>query len=278
MNEEKDLEKKTFLQLQGFLDTPPLWTDPENFGFPQFNLQQEHLPRSMPPLRIPERLVLGKRIECFFEYYVTHFTSRQIIAANEQIIADKQTLGELDFLVKSPSGHIDHVEVVYKFYVYDPSFRNEKERWIGPNRRDTLVKKLTRLQEQQFPLLYRKETEPLLEQLKITSAEIKQQVCFKASLFLPRILIGTELPLINNECVAGFWIKASEFTASEFGSSRFYSPKKQDWPIPPEQGETWFSFSEIKKQLIVLLDNKRSPLVWMKTPKDQYLSFFVLWW
>ena len=66
---------------------------------------------------------------------------------NYQIQNKKTTVGELDFILQKNHSPI-HLEVIYKFYLYDDTFGNsEIEHWIGPNRNDNLVKKLTKLKE-----------------------------------------------------------------------------------------------------------------------------------
>lgn len=272
-------ENPLALQFSGFLKTPPLWLDTTDFNFPQFLLQEIKPPENIPDINIPPKLVLGKRIERFFRYYLEHYSEEEVLAENVQIISKKITLGELDFILENKqTKEISHIEVVYKFYLYDPEFENEVERWIGPNRKDSLSKKISRLQTQQFPLLYRNETQPLLKDLKITPEEVHQKVLFKANLFVPYPLLDKNLPLINNNCIRGFWIRSSEFTESSFGDFSFFSPKKPDWPVLPQHAQSWFSFSEIKEQLKIFLEKERSPLLWMKKSDNEYYRFFVVWW
>lgn len=268
------------LQFSGFLKTPSLWTDDNNFPFPQFFLKEQKVPEDLEnKIVIPGFPVLGKRIEYFFEAYLNSFTEEQVLAKNVQVRSGKITVGELDFLLKNRrTGEISHVELVYKFYVYDPALPAEEQRWIGPNKKDTLVKKLSKLKSQQFPLLFKEETKPLLDTLEIRTQNIKQKVCFLANLFIPLPLMNKNFPIINNECIQGFWIKYSEFNETSFGAFKFFSPKKQDWVIAPKNGTIWFSFSEIKQQLKTLLDRQKSPLLWMKINQKEYSRFFVVWW
>lgn len=277
-NDQPGLPERTLMQFRGFLKTPPLWEKSTDFKFQQFQFPEQQLMDPFPPLHVPERLVLGKRIEYFFDYFITQYSKKEVLAANQQIISDKLTLGEIDFILKDPAGEVEHVELVYKFYVYDPAFPTEKKKWIGPNRRDSLVKKLHRLNSHQFPLLYRRETQDLLSQCNLTPKKIRQKVCFKANLFVPRFLLQHQFPLVNNACIAGFWIRREEFTEKEFGNSRFYSPKKQDWPIEPQFGRSWFSFEEILEQISKILQDRRSPLLWMKTRDQKFFRFFIVWW
>ncbi|GHA31584.1 hypothetical protein GCM10007103_11540 [Salinimicrobium marinum] len=279
--DKKSAENDTFLkQFSGFLKTPPLWLNTETFQFPQLLLKEKELSETFPEPNIFSNLVLGKRIERFFRIYLQYFSEEEeVLAENVQIFADKITLGELDFILKNKnSGKVSHIEVVYKFYIYDPSFENELERWIGPNRRDSLIKKIIRLETRQFPLLFQKEAQPLLRELQIEPENIDQKVLFKANLFVPCEILDQHFPGINNECVQGFWIKASEFNEAAFGKYRFFSPTKPDWPVLPENNTTWHSFSEIRVQVDGFLKKERSPLLWMKKNDRIYTRFFIVWW
>ena len=42
-------------------------------------------------------------------------------------------------MIKKKRDKYIHIEMQYKFYLYDESFENEIDRYIGPNRNDTLV-------------------------------------------------------------------------------------------------------------------------------------------
>lgn len=262
-------------QFSGFLDTPQVWNHVSFFPYPAYELDKVRLQKIPTDLHLPPTMVLGKRMEQFFKYYVTHFSGEEIMAHNEQIIHDKTTIGELDFILKDPkTQQVSHVELVYKFYLYDPEIATEEDRWTGPNHRDSLNRKINRLLKHQFPLIHRKETFPLLDRLGVTPKEIKQKICFKANFFFPWKDTTPE----SLHPFQGSWLRASEFTGSFFESGKFFSPKKPDWPVLPHHNDTWFSFKEIRKQTELLLEKEQSPLVWMKTSNGQYLRFFIVWW
>src|SRR5690606_12766576 len=135
------------LHFQGFLDTPPLWFKNELFNLQQFEfpqaslLSKETILAGSPSLLT--NFVLGKRSESFFELALTHSEGFQVIAQNIQIQREKITLGEIDFLIEDCTGNRQfHVELVCKFYLYDPSLDRELDRWIGPNRKDSLLQKI----------------------------------------------------------------------------------------------------------------------------------------
>lgn len=277
------MNKRIKEQLQGFLNTPPLGDKAIFYGFTQFQFpgiqETEYL---SPAIEIPEldsNFVLGKRMEIFFDHLLKHSEKYEVIAKNLQIFKEKITLGELDFLVKDRiTGTPYHIELVYKFYVYDPSIKDPAARWIGPNRKDSLLHKLTKLEQQQLPLLYKEETREILKSYNLQINEIEQQVCFKASLFLPKNIKEPKTEDINKACFAGYWIRMGDFTASEYGDKLFHAPTKQDWPRDPSTNEEWVTYKTIHFEVRELIQRKRSPLIWMKSGDKNFERFFVLWW
>src|SRR5690606_18919901 len=223
--------------------------------------------------------VLGKRMEKYFSLGLKRSRKYRVLAENIQIIKDKITLGEIDFILEDlQTGKTIHVELVYKFYVYDPSIKNEMERWIGPNRKDSLLQKLIKIKDSQFPFLFNSQTKRVLEKLNIYSENIEQLVCFKAQLFIPKRIHKENFYSLNQKCISGYWITFSEFDTTEYFNFLFFAPKKQNWPVQPEYQDIWFSFDEIKLQILKLFTEKKSPLIWMKINSQKFEKFFVVWW
>lgn len=276
------MQNRVEKQFEGFLKTPALWNNNFQeliqFKLPKINNPlQKNIAQDLPSLS--SNFVMGKRVERFFEWIIKQDPRYKLLGENIQISRNKITLGELDFLLKDVmKQQAMHIEMVYKFYVYDPSFSSEMQRWIGPNRRDTFLQKSNKLKEKQFPLLFNTQTKDLLDSLGLSSSEINQQTCFKANLFVPKQLVEKHFPHINNTCIAGTWLHFKDFKDVAYGNFKFYAPKKQDWPILPKHGETWFSHSEIIKQIEVLFEHKKAPLIWMKKPGDVFERLFVVWW
>jgi uncharacterized protein len=274
---------KEWYQFLGFLSTPPLWEDSNIFKLKQFSIPQVRFPEpsdfltDLPSLKT--NYVLGKRTEDFYSFLFSKSSKYNILAQRLQIFRNKITLGELDFILEAPEENkLLHLEVVYKFYIYDPTIPGELERWIGPNRKDSLLRKLDKLKNRQLPLLYKPETVSALERLGAETKFIEQQVSFLASLFLPRCSKQAEFPYINNAGIAGTWMPFQDFTFQNFGGQEFYIPVKQDWPIDPAQNDTWYSFQEILPQVQKSLEAKKSPLIWMHDNAGKYERFFIVWW
>ena len=267
-------------QFQGFLDTPDIF--PESGEFPVFEFPEINITDSLitdlENLDHPRNSVLGKRMESFFEVAIKHSERYELIGSNIQIIENKRTLGELDFLLFDRKTEIPlHVELVYKLYVYDDSFSEETERWIVPNRRDSFSEKLHKLKQKQFPLLYRSETKFFLEKQGLKAEDIEQQLCFKAQLFSPEVSTSEKQSLINSECFRGIWMNFEEYLNLEAEDSLFYSPKKKDWSSSPANNSEWFSKEDIIVKVQELFRKHKSPLIWKKSGSG-YERFFIVWW
>lgn len=270
-------------QLKGFLNTPPLWNNRGLFELEQFDLPEYSDYLDLDPIvampSLSTNFVLGKRIETFFELVIKQSGNYKIIARNLQIHKDKITIGEIDFFVHNLQQKKDlHIEVVYKFYVYDPSYQDELKRWIGPNRKDSLLQKIDKLKNNQLPLIFNPVATKVLNSFYLEPENLYQQVCFKANLFIPKNLEGKQFLYINNKCIAGYWIHFLEFSEKDYGQFAFFAPKKQDWPGEPQSQDEWVNYAEVKTQILELFDKGSSPLIWMKKTDKVYERFFVVWW
>lgn len=149
------------LQYAGFLNSNSLWnTDIVNIPIFKFIKETSDEQKEI-VVTIPENEVFGKRMEHFFEYYINNQDKFEVLIKNLQIFNNKITIGELDFIIRDVQlNQILHIELVCKFYLYipDANNNNEFEKWIGPNKKDSLSKKIINLQQKQLPLLYKDET------------------------------------------------------------------------------------------------------------------------
>ena len=269
-------------QFQGFIDTPAIFLKHEIYGLSLFHKSLEmpsECSNTADTKNFSKNTVLGKRVEQFFKIAIEADANFNMIAHNIQIQSEKRTLGELDFVLEDLSeNQILHVELMYKFYVYDPEIRVEMERWIGPNRKDTLLRKIEKVKTNQFPLLHTPEAEKYLRSINLKKEDIQQEICFKASLFIPESLMGVNLSHINKKCIAGCWLHLKDFSKYDQTGFQFFAPEKQDWPIDPKYGEDWCSFKEIVEQIKNLHLRKKSPLIWINKPVGSFEKLIVVWW
>jgi hypothetical protein len=269
----KLLSKKIQQHFNGFLQTPSLWSGNHIFNLRQFKLEQKSIAISE---NINEKIRLGKYIERFVSFQLKQKKEIHIISENIQIQQGKITLGELDFLLLKNHKPI-HLEVVYKFYLYDESVGNtEIEHFIGPNRKDSLVEKLNKLQQKQLPLLYTNECKTYLKNIRLNVSEIEQQVYFKAQLFVPFSNSKLKLSILNQNCIVGFYLNQKEL--KQFRNCKFYIPSKKDWLTIPHSNVDWIPFNLFKLRIEPFFDRQFSPLIWIKNPKGTINKAFLIWW
>ena len=262
------------LQYEGFLNTPLLW---ELKSFEELN-QFEIPPTDITSFNelTPVKIRLGKLVERFVSYELRSHKSISIINENLQVVENKITIGEIDCLLKHINQLI-HLEVSYKFYLYDEnSGKLELDKWIGPNKRDSLAKKIAKLKSKQLPILFHKETIRILEKININVAEIIQLVYFKAQLFVPYLRKPNLLPEINNDCIKGFYIKKRQL--NQFNDHTFYIPSKKNWIIDVHNNVNWIEINDFLSELTELLNNEKSPLCWFKDSKGNIEKVFIVWW
>ncbi|GAA4296834.1 DUF1853 family protein [Aestuariibaculum suncheonense] len=261
-------------QYQGYAQTPLLWTKQDIFGLKQLDINLDcQLPFTE---TVSDGLRLGKRVERFVSHELRHTPQLELLAENIQIQQDKLTLGELDVLLLHNNRPI-HLEIVYKFYLYDASVgTHELEHWIGPNRSDTLVKKLDKLKNKQLPLLFNTYTQPILKDLQLSTEHIQQRVWFKAQLFKPFQVEDLSFQLLNKTCLKGFYIHFEELKV--LSDSKFFIPNKINWLQNTQTHVDWLNYDAFHQKVQELTNHKTSPLCWIKYPNGRLQKFFVVWW
>lgn len=218
----------------------------------------------------------GKRMERFMSYQIATKSAWNVNAENVQISENHRTVGELDFILEHiQTKRLLHLELACKFYLYDPEIPIETARWIGPNRRDSLDLKLRKLARKQFPLLSNPATQKALVQLNIDVADMEQALSIKSMLFLPAGSTA-QPPGVNPKAIQGNWYRPEEL--SQFKSCLWHLPEKINWAVDPVHCAEWLDYDSFLVQLYRWLDEKRSPMCWLKTPEGTFKKLFVVWW
>lgn len=267
-NSVKELQK----QYEGYTASNLLWTT-YLMGLEQFEIKSETCSKFSGEINANMRL--GSRVERFVFCDLERMPNTKILYRNIQIKEAKQTIGEMDCLFIHNNQPI-HLEIMFKLYLYDPSVGNEEvDRWIGGNRKDSLIKKLRKIKEKQFPLLYHPNTKPLLEAYNLSPKDFKQMVHCRAQLFIPYRKQAT-YSVLNPNCEVGFYIKLKDLKfLTDF---KFYVPKRINWLIAPYTNVEWQNFNDFKESINELISYKSYPLCWLKYPNRQLQKFFVVWW
>lgn len=283
MQNEKIVQEQIWQQFIGFIRTPDLLLNSDLLPYPNLEMKSIKIPNSVflenNIIEINKQLYLGKRVELFFKQWLEFQADAELLAFSLQVIQNKITLGEFDFLWKNNSNYV-HTELVYKQYIFDSNIAKEELNcWVGPNKKDFLYLKLKKLKEQQFPLLFETSTEKLLQdKFGVQAANFQQNLCFKAQLFLHFEEQQNQFSGIHTEAIVGSWYYFEEFKSQPFETFEFAFIQKQDWPIIPFDSSwiEWVSFQEIIIKVAPSIQEKRSVKLWMKMPK-QMIPLFVIW-
>jgi hypothetical protein len=260
-------------RFDGFRNTQFLWR--ESLDGLKMYTNSDTSTRDYPKVDAVSPIRLGKLIEQFVLWELEKGESTEVLKSNVQVFSKQITIGELDCLVKQLGDYI-HLEIIYKFYLYDPSIPEELQRWIGPNRNDSLVQKLNKLKEKQLPLLFHEEAAHLLHEMNLKATDFKQKVYFKAQLFVPFDLKESTFRNVNSQCVKGFYICQGEL--SLFVNYTYYIPEKLDWLVDPHLDVRWLTALTFQNEISVHLAAKKSPLCWMKSADGVISKFFIVWW
>lgn len=278
---DNPIENNLQRQYNGFLETEVLFDKTfEKLEFFQLNksrLNDTVLPEAF---YMPQNIRLGQRMEFFMEAALMT-SNYDILAKNLQIIHQKKTLGEIDFIVRNRNTHtIFQLEMVYKFYLFDPEIKGTwTQQWIGGNRRDNLHLKLKKLKEKQLPLLYAAETSKYLKEINLKSAGIEQKTCFMGQLFLPYKQKYSLNNKFNPAALAGFWLNKTQLYVLEQEVHRLLIPPKNDWvAVPLREDKNWKTYNAQLPELMSLIEKEQSTLFWILDNYDNLHRFFLVWW
>lgn len=261
----------TQLRYSGYKNTEQLWHN-KLLDVTQCDIINQKDIEIIKPTKF---LRLGQLVEYFLFSEMKTNSDIEIIGQNIQVIENKITIGELDCLILDNHKPV-HIEIVYKFYLYDESLTgNEIDKWIGPNRNDSLKHKLTKLKYKQLPLLHHSKTSEIINSLGFKSELFDQRVHFKGQLFTPLNFNKNKIKLLNKKCIQGTYITLNELHL--YTGCSFYIPNKLDWLVKPHNEVNWISFEDCQTYVKTQHLKKRSVLVWIKTKISIEKCFIVFW-
>lgn len=92
--------------------------------------------------------LLGKRFESLIAFWFEQSPHYELLGRNIVLSEDKNTRGEIDLLVRDKDdGELMHFEVACKYYIQLHQSRQWKD-WPGPNGKDSLQNKISKLYQQ----------------------------------------------------------------------------------------------------------------------------------
>jgi hypothetical protein len=244
-------------------------------GIPTFNLSALHLLSTL-DFELPTNIRLGHLAERIVSKLIESSTNYQVIYENIQVIENKTTIGEIDFIIEEiKTKQLTHVELAYKFYLFDPSISSlPLNNWIGPNRNDSLKDKLEKLKRKQFPLLHHNSSKAAFKEIDIN--QVDQALCLLVSLFVP-YESKTNFNPSYEKAIKGYYLNLDTFIGIHNSAKTYSLPIKKEWGMDPSENENWLPFNTVENFINICMEEKQAPLVWQKH-KDSYIAFFIVWW
>ena len=244
-------------------------------GVPHFELSELDVDEPL-DFHLPSDLRLGHLVERIVSHLIRASTNYEILFENLQIIENERTIGEIDLIISNTlTKQISHVELAYKFYLYDPGISSsEVENWIGANRNDSLSQKLTKTKSLQLPLLYHEAARAKLEEVDVDA--ISQKLCLMASLFIPYDYPNHFSPEYQ-KAIQGCYLSLNAFMDLDHEQKQYYIPPKQAWGMAPCEKDNWQDLSKIHGNIHSSIREKRAIMCWQRH-QDTYSSFFIVWW
>jgi hypothetical protein len=244
-------------------------------GLPSFYLSQLKLPTGL-DFPLPPNLRLGHLVERIVSHLIKASANYKMLDENIQLIEDGRTIGEIDFIVSNiDTQEVIHLELAYKFYLYDPSISSDEiDNWIGPNRNDSLIQKLDKLKSHQFPLLYREGARARLDEAKPDT--ISQKLCLLAHLFIP---YQSDLRFSDayRPAIQGYYLNYKDFLGMDHSDKTYYIPQKTEWGVDPSDNQRWDNLHQILPHLDRSMADNQSVLCWRKH-NGAYSALFIVWW
>ncbi|TDD97461.1 DUF1853 family protein [Flavobacterium cellulosilyticum] len=244
-------------------------------GFPTFELSDLHIQKELDFI-LPTNIRLGHLAEKIVSRLIQSSLNYTLVYENVQILEHQKTIGEIDFIIEDiKKKQILHLELAYKFYLFDPNISSEGiHNWIGPNRNDSLIEKLDKLNTKQFPLLYHPCTALQLENIDVKT--ISQALCLLVSLFVPYDF-KTKLDSDYQKAIKGYYFNFETFNNLDTSDKLYFLPPKTAWGIDPSENKIWSDYNNIKEQLKKSIHEKQAPLCWQQH-QGTYMEFFIVWW
>ena len=264
---------KTKSRITSILKTNTL--DASITGLQTFNLSALRLKTEL-EFELPTNIRLGHLAEKVVSGLIKASNNYKVLCENIQIIKDKQTIGEIDFIIEEiETKQFIHLELAYKFYLFDPAISSEPmHNWIGPNRNDSLKEKLEKLKGKQFPLLHHPSAKSAFDTLEIDT--VSQALCLLVSFFIP-YEYNEKFDPVYEKAIKGYYFNFETFISLDTSEKSYYIPSKKEWGMDPSENEIWTDFKGIERYISTSMKEKQAPLCWQKY-NDSYIAFFIVWW
>ena len=74
----------------------------------------------------------------------------------------------------------------------------------------------------------------------------------------------------------GFYMSFSDISILK--NLQFYIPNKLNWLTIPHNNIEWLDYEQAVIEIKEFIENKRSPLIWIKSNDNLLKKCFITWW
>ncbi|WP_211084999.1 DUF1853 family protein [Marinomonas profundi] len=182
---------------------------------------------------------LGSYFETLFSFAIVHLSHLKMHREHFQIESKGKTLGEVDMLVETPDGQLHQFEIAIKFYLERPDLFPHD--WIGPNKNDSLLKKVTRAREHQLGILQTEEGYAAIDALA-NGREVETNLLIFGRLYCALKNAADVRSWLAGEACGG-WIRVSDLALLKADFSYFQLLDKPHWLAAPDINANFSFFS-----------------------------------
>jgi hypothetical protein len=197
------------------------------------------------------KLPLGKYAEQLLQIFFKNYSVFQLLGQNIQLIKDKETLGEIDFLLHDlKQNNYIHLEFALKFYL--KTAWKGKEIFLGPHVKDCLQRKSQKLINRQSQLLN--------QHADLLTADL-HKIPFQPKIWVKGVRF---YPFRINESYThakAWWIKIEDIGHLDKSNYTFeLINQKKDWIFPYFKAVAQ-DFETLKLEAKTHLSQNRNPLM-----------------
>lgn len=208
------------------------------------------------------KLPLGKYAEKLLQIFFEQHPNFQLVAQNIQLIKDKVTVGEIDFLLRDLeiNKHI-HLEFALKFYL--KTSWSGKEIFLGPNVKDNLNRKSQKLINSQSQLLN--------SHADLLSAELRNTI-FQPKIWMKGVRFYPFQANENYTHAQAWWLNLESIELLDQAGFTFeHIEQKKDWIFPYFKKEA-VDFKTLKFETKKYFNQNRNALMLVRKKGAEVLD------
>lgn len=251
----------------------------------------------------PERLIdyiqlrSKVRIGIYFEqllgFYFSHYPRFELLHQNLQVQGVRRTLGEFDFIIlDKSSGLYFHIESAVKFYLghFQSSLLAGNiesynwQKWIGPNKKDSLSLKMHSMLNKQLQLSKTPEAHQLLADKRIDAKDLQTRLLLRGRFFCHNK--NNETPRFAcHDAYQYYWHTVNDFRQDQTFTLQYIILPRTDWLSPLLNSDILDNNLVMKKNALLNIIQKESQhgiKTWMiagvddTQPRIELERFFII--